>query len=254
MEKTRQQPTVVFVPGAFHVPAHYEHVIAHLETLSFPSIAVSLPTIGTLAATAGLYDDVQAVRSTLERLVEVENKEVILIPHSYGGNPGCQAVGGLERSKRVKEGKNGGVIHCLFISAFMIPEGETVVSTLGGGLPPWAEVDGAILRPGPMCASTFYNDMSDADAKSWAQKLDVQAASPSITPVKEPCWSLDIPITYMMCMNDQASPVFLQELMLNNIKNPHLNIERRDTGHCPFLSKPEVVVELIEQIGIGTTQ
>ena len=99
-----------------------------------------------------------------------------------------------------------------------------------------------------MCASIFYNDMSDADAKLWAQNLDIQAASPSITPVKEPCWNLEIPITYMICTNDQASPVFLQELMLNNVKKSHWKIERRDTGHCPFLSKPEVVVDLIQQI------
>ena len=90
--------------------------------------------------------------------------------------------------------------------------------------------------------------MSDAEAKSWAQKLDVQAASPSMTLVKKPCWSLDIPITYMICTNDQASPVSLQELMLENLKKSHWNIERRDTGHCPFLSKPEVVVEIIENI------
>ena len=141
MENFKRQPTVVFVPGAFHVPAHYEPVIAHLEKLSFPSIVISLPTIGIHATTAGLSDDIQAVRSTLERLIDVENRDVILVPHSYGGNPGCQAVQGLERSKRVKEGNTGGVVHCLFISAFMIPEGETVVGTLGGGLPPWTEVD-----------------------------------------------------------------------------------------------------------------
>lgn len=135
------KPTVVFVPGAFHTPNHFTPLTELLQASSYPSLTVSLPSIGAQAATGTLTDDIQAVRAVLERLIEQEGKDVVLAAHSYGGVPACQTVNGLEKSKRANGGKKGGVIHVLFIAALLVEEGKALVDALGGGLPPWAEAE-----------------------------------------------------------------------------------------------------------------
>ena len=142
MSQQADKPTVIFVPGAFHTPAHYEPIISQLKKLSSPSLAVSLPTIGTHASTAGLAEDIQVIRSKLEEMVNQEARDVVLVAHSYGGNPVCQAVKGFEKSERTRSGQSGGIIHCIFINALLFAEGESIVSSSPeGSLPPWAEAD-----------------------------------------------------------------------------------------------------------------
>lgn len=135
------KPTIVFVPGAFHTPDHFRPMSDLLRQSSYPSVTLSLPSIGELAATFAPGDDIRAIRSELEKLVENEGKDVVMAMHSYGGVPGSQTVTGLEKSVRTKEGKKGGVIHILFIAALVLENGQSLVEALGGGLPPWAVAD-----------------------------------------------------------------------------------------------------------------
>ena len=135
------KPTLVFVPGAFHTPSHFAPLIELLQKSSYPSLAVSLPSIGAQAATGTLADDTQAIRSVLESLIEEEGKDVIIAAHSYGGVPACQSVSGLEKSKRADKREKGGIIHVLFIAALLVEEGKALVDALGGSLPPWAEAE-----------------------------------------------------------------------------------------------------------------
>ena len=133
-----ENPTIVFVPGAFHVEAHFAPISSLLNQISYPTVTVELPT--TVKATTAKYpDDVHAIRSVLEKLIEEEGKEVMLAPCSYGGVPGCQSVGGMQRSSRKAEGKAGGVVHVLFIAALLVEQGEAMVKALEGGKAPnWA--------------------------------------------------------------------------------------------------------------------
>ena len=137
-DSSRVNPTIVFVPGAFHVEAHFAPISSLLNQNSYPTITVELPT--TVKATTAKYaDDVHAIRSVLGQLVKEEGKEVMLAPCSYGGVPGCQSVSGLERSRRKAEGKAGGIVHVLFIAALLVEQGEAMVKALEGGkAPDWA--------------------------------------------------------------------------------------------------------------------
>ena len=67
----------------------------------------------------------------------------MLVIHSYGGVPGCQAVRGLDKETRVSEGKEeGGIVHCIFLAALLVSKGDTLVGALGeGGLAPWYDLD-----------------------------------------------------------------------------------------------------------------
>lgn len=140
LDSQKAKPTIVFVPGAFHVDAHFKPMIETLAKASFPAVTADLPT-QSQPRTATYKDDVYAVRALLEKLVEEEGKEVILAPHSYGGVPACQTVSGLERSKRQREGKPGGVIQVFFIAALLIEQGRSLVEALDGGtFPDWVTI------------------------------------------------------------------------------------------------------------------
>lgn len=72
-------------------------------------------------------------------------KNIILVMHSTGAIAGCQAITKLERSFRVKRGKEGGVIGLFFVGGLLINEGESFESTMLNmgekALPGYAEVE-----------------------------------------------------------------------------------------------------------------
>ena len=67
-----------------------------------------------------------------------KGKDVIVVCHSYGGVLASEAIHqSLSRKVRAAEGKEGGVVHIVYLCAFIIPEGESLASALGGSLPPY---------------------------------------------------------------------------------------------------------------------
>ena len=146
------KPTIVFVPGAFHTPTHFQPLSTLLERASFPNLTISVPSTGDRAATTSYRDDVLAIRATLQKLVEEEGKDVMLAAHSLGGVAGCQTVTGLEKSRRQNEGKKGGIVHVLFIAALVIEQGQRLRDALEGGLPSWSSFD---VSPNPPAIPAF---------------------------------------------------------------------------------------------------
>ena len=63
-----------------------------------------------------------AIQALLKRLVEGDDKEILLAVHSYGAVPACQSISGLERSKRKADGKPGVLVHILFVSAILVEQ------------------------------------------------------------------------------------------------------------------------------------
>ena len=61
----------------------------------------------------------------------------------------------------------------------------------------------------------------------------------------DPCYDLDVPITYLLCTDD---PVFdmLEAMMVKN-KREAWTVEKIGGGHCPFLGRKEELVAVIEK-------
>ena len=55
-------------------------------------------------------------------LIDADEKEIMLVCHSYGGIPGRGAGHGLIKIARAKEEKKGGVTGMRYISGFLVPE------------------------------------------------------------------------------------------------------------------------------------
>lgn len=138
------KPAIVIVPGAFHTAAHFQPLTKALQRLSYDTTTITLPSIGAKAGTATLEDDIQTIRSTLERLAEDE-REILLMLHAYGGVPGCQAVRGLEKSQRKEEEKKGGIAQILLMGGFVPESNQSLLEALGGGMPSWAKAEVSLL-------------------------------------------------------------------------------------------------------------
>lgn len=138
LARNRSESVVVFVPGAFHVEAHFAPMCTRLAQSSVPAVTVVPPTTAS-ARTSTYRDDVYVLRAYLEKLIEEQGKEVVVAAHSYGAVPACQTIGGLERSKRKAEGKPGGIVHVLFIAGLLVEQGRKMAEALEGGkAPSWA--------------------------------------------------------------------------------------------------------------------
>lgn len=67
--------------------------------------------------------DVLAIRQVLEELSNAERK-IIIVAHSYGSIPTCEAAQGFGYQDRLKLGKPSGVIRLIFVAAWLLQEGE----------------------------------------------------------------------------------------------------------------------------------
>ncbi|KAJ5591195.1 Alpha/beta hydrolase fold-1 [Penicillium hetheringtonii] len=107
------QPTLLFIPGAWHAADGFEDVRASLASrkIKNPTIALLLPSI--------------------EKLVE-QGKKVVVIAHSSGGMVGAGAVKGHSCSERKQEEKKGGVIMLVYMAAFVSLKGGSLLGMLGG--------------------------------------------------------------------------------------------------------------------------
>jgi hypothetical protein len=133
-------PSIVVVPGAWHTPEIYAETCRILEQHGYPTVPVPLPSAGASPALPNFDKDVKAIRDVLNKLVADDEKDVVLVTHSYTGMPGTEAPVGLGKEERELKGLKGGVIRLVYIMAFAMSEGFQ--PTAGGAqYPEWMKVD-----------------------------------------------------------------------------------------------------------------
>lgn len=132
-------PTILFIPGGWHGPETFDDVRNDLSSRGYDTAAVSLPSVGTTDSNVSLADDTAGVRTMLERLIG-EDKDVIVVSHSYGGIPGSNAVQGLNKKDRAARGEKGGVLMFVYMASFAIPAGACLMDGIGGNDLPWWDI------------------------------------------------------------------------------------------------------------------
>lgn len=151
---TSTKPTIFIVHGAWHSAAHFVPLISLFKQAGYPVICPTQPTYNCQPPTKTLYDDATFTRSILTDLIEKEQKEVIMIMHSYGGVVGTEAVTEeLATEVRQAKGLKGGVVRLLYMTAFVLPLGDSLVTTLGGTLPPIIKVEVRLSQSEPRRSS-----------------------------------------------------------------------------------------------------
>ncbi|KAL5333798.1 Alpha/beta hydrolase fold-1 [Aspergillus crustosus] len=241
-------PTIVFSIGSWLTPASFNTLRARLTERGIPSEVPAHPTIGAEPPSKTLADDIASLKAVLTRLVD-EGKDVIVVGHSSGGVSASGAVEGLEKASRKAAGLQGGVILVVYMAAFVLDKGQSLLSMLGGQYLPWMLVDGDYVRCDTTTAAAFH-DIPEEEQQKWASTLlHTSRAVFSGAATYEP-WH-QIPSAYIITEEDRALPPPYQELMAGKLETKL--IYRLKSSHSPFLSMPDKLADLLEEL-VGKAQ
>jgi pimeloyl-ACP methyl ester carboxylesterase len=134
------KPTFVFSLGAWLTPVHFNAVRDRLDALGYPSECPAHPSVGAEPPSMTLDDDVVSLRKVLTTLANDE-KDIVVVGHSYGGVVASAASEGLVKPVRADSGKPGGVIKVVYLAAFALDKGQSLLGLLGGNYLPWMKVE-----------------------------------------------------------------------------------------------------------------
>lgn len=213
---------VVLVHGAWGGPWCWEQVQAGLESRGH---AVRAPELhrGDLAG------DTAAVQAEVDGL----GGAAVVCGWSYGG----AVITGLEL---------GAGSHLVYLTAFMLDEGESVLglamdepTLLAEAIVP-ADDGTASLNPDLIDAALWADAPADL-ARSAAARLRPQAMAPMTAPAARQAWK-STPSTYIVCAKDEALAPSIQRRMAQRAGA----VVEWDCSHSPMLSRPGELVDLLD--------
>jgi pimeloyl-ACP methyl ester carboxylesterase len=264
---TRDDPAVLFVPGAFHQTTVYEKVIASLHRDDYRDLtAIELPSLGALA---GRDADIAAVRRILTHKLE-HGKDVLLVGNSYGGTVIGEAVKGLKNDaastpnharsivlNRSPHGPGRGrILGLMFISGYIpyiteVTQPETkpnimVVSPsffrfTNDGKVYW---DNDLVNFPPK--KTFYNALNSREQEFWVRRLKFSSFKALAGNATYIPYTGDFKCTYVIGERDNSVPPAFAQTFIDQ-PGAQFEVERLDVDHVPMLSKPEDVASLIKK-------
>jgi pimeloyl-ACP methyl ester carboxylesterase len=212
--------SVLLVPGSWHGTWCWEGVAERLSTAGVDVHAIDLPSND---GTSGLADDAAAVRDA----IAVLGDPTVVVGHSYGGvaiSEGAQAAAGL-----------------VYLCAFMLDTGESLLDAMQHQLPDWIELDEA--QSSHLATRTdevLYGDCAPEVAEAAGARLTRQSVAAIATPQSAAAWKA-VPSTYVVCEQDRAVPPPAQEAMSARAGTVH----RLPSSHAPFFSRPGDVTEIV---------
>ena len=257
-------PTILIITGAWHVPAHYHLLVSQLEAKGYIVLCPCLPSnSGPKIEDARKQSDVKTKDHSLDEDITFirdvamgelgKGRDVLAIMHSYGGVVGTTALSELHGSVEVGYGC---VRQLIYMSAFVPFSSEGLAGIFGGALPPW-------LSPNRVTGNVdiddakghFYNDLREAAGAEWERELVVHAVkcqfeAPKVK--KREAWRDVKGVGYVVCGEDAAIPVEVQEMMIGRVEKEEgmgkgsVRVWRLKASHSPFLSCPHSVVEAVE--------
>ncbi|KAI0023844.1 alpha beta-hydrolase [Xylariomycetidae sp. FL0641] len=242
------KPTVLFIHGSWHVPAHFQLIRDVFEDAGHNTACPRLPSVGHLPP-IGLTEDAQRIRQEVSQLVEVEEKEIIVVAHSYGGEVATEA---LDRefalSARQAAGKKGGVLRLVFMAALLLEKDQALLDLFGGALPSYIAIrdDGSTFVTDPVYR--FYNDLPRDEAEYYVSLLEDVPSSTQNTPITQEAYRYH-PTTYIHTLLDNALPYDTQVQLVKNVtdRGVQMDVETVESSHSPYISMPGRILEIVQK-------
>jgi pimeloyl-ACP methyl ester carboxylesterase len=208
--------TLLLVHGAWHGPWCWNPLLGHLDGLDVRT--VDLPSVGDDPAALGdLRADAEAVRAALAAI----DGPTVVVGHSYAGAVITEAVT-----------PEDDVAHLVYLCAFLLDEGESLLGAVGGTAPPWWDVrDDVVAAKTP--EEIFYNGCPPDLTADAVGRLGLHSGAAFEQALTQAAWR-SVPSTYVVCEDDHAIPLFAQEAMAQRAGS----VLRMPAGHSPFLSHP----------------
>jgi len=211
---------VLLVPGSWHGAWCWKAVIDRLAATGVDARAIDLPSND---GASGLADDAAAVRAALAAIGE----PAVVVGHSYGGiaiSEGAAEAAGL-----------------VYLCAFMLDEGESLLDAMRHELPDWIELDPeATSHLATRTEDVLYADCPPDVAVAASARLTRQSVAAIGTPQSAAAWKT-VPSTYVVCEQDRAVPPPAQAAMSARAGTVH----RLPASHSPFFSRPDEVAEIV---------
>ncbi|RAL13868.1 alpha/beta hydrolase [Aspergillus homomorphus CBS 101889] len=241
---TNATPIFVFVPGAWHTPDTFDIIRDLLRKRGYESATVAHQSLAAANPSVGLHADIANAKRVLQKWAD-QGRQIVVVAHSYGGLVAAGAVEGLGHAQRASTGQPGGVIQVVWLAAFVVPRGKSLIDMLGGSWLPW------MLLENPddgYCYSSqheqiFYHDMTPEAQQQAIAKLKPHPKPSFLEPAVHEPWH-EIPAFYLFCDQDQALPMPAQEAFARTLGNP--GTYHADGSHSAFISVPEQVADGLE--------
>ncbi|KAK8009233.1 hypothetical protein PG991_011784 [Apiospora marii] len=269
-------PILVLCPGAFGTPDCFSKMLPYLAesgieaklSSGYPSSNPQNPTQATCAADiAHLRDNV------LLPILDRQQRDIVLLAHSYGGVVGGAACKGLDKQTRAKQGHKTSIVGLVWVAAMINLEGESLLESVGGAYPPfiklntvcfnsprsskepWSRAVLIVLSPKPsanVCViephmDILYNDCDRSQAEALGRAMTPHANLAFETKPSAPGWAdpgYDERRVYVQTMDDCCNPASLQDKWVAKSRVEWEVIDFK-SGHMPFVSKPGTLAEQI---------
>ncbi|MEW2288500.1 alpha/beta hydrolase [Streptomyces sp. NPDC047841] len=233
MNDRTRSPQFLLVHGAWHGAWCWRGLQDVLADRGWTSHTVDLPSVvpeGSAGKLPGLLDDARVIREKIDAV----QAPLVVVGHSYGGAPITQATPGAAN-----------VCHIVYVSAFALDQGESLMTCFGGEQPDPATVQGVVpVREDP--AETLYHDVPEQEREAALARLRPQTALSFAEPVDRAGWKT-LPSSYVLCEDDRSLPPSYQEPFAERTGATY----RLPSGHTPLLSMPGKLADLLERIAHG---
>ena len=131
--------TILLSHGAFNTPWHYNLYTTALQEHDFRTLCPQQSSSGPSPPPNSFDSDIELLNETV-RSELLAGRDILLVCHSYGGIPGCEALADLPE-KALKGKRLGRVLGIVFVSAFVAEEGQSLVTSKMAGRASWVRVE-----------------------------------------------------------------------------------------------------------------
>jgi len=226
------RPRIILVHGAWVGPWEFDPLVQILRERGWEVDALDLPSTGS---TESMLQDAAAISAAIDRA----GGPVVLVAHSYGGVPVTEA------------GDHPAVERIVYVAAFALDAGESVIASMGGSLPEvWGIADGQLTmgRSRDERVDLIAADMPPGVPREASEQLADLFRPQSLASfgdeVSRVAWRVK-PATYILTENDGVvSPAFQESLAVRSgaeiVRIPH--------GHAPFQEDPAGFADLLERV------
>jgi pimeloyl-ACP methyl ester carboxylesterase len=219
------KPNIMLVHGAWADGTCWSKVILRLQAEGYNVTAAQIPLMS-------LENDIEVTR----RLLADQPAPTVLVGHSYGG---AVITGAATATPQVK-----GLV---YITAFGLDEGESL-EALSKQEPPSAgstaiEADkhGFLWINREKFHDSFAGGASAQEAAVMAAVQKPLSFAAFTGKETVPAWKT-LPSWYLQCTDDKMIPPPAQEFMA---KRMNATVRSVPSSHCPFVSHPQNVVDII---------
>lgn len=240
--------TVILVHGMWQAGWVWQPMLPALAARGHRAVAVDLPGSETWIVAGRkppgeitLADYVDHVAA----IVEAAADPVVLVGHSGGG----RTIAGV--AERLPDR----VAHLVFVAAFMLPSGWSILDFYAAYPPPGGGT-ASHLHPGPIAGTTVLDPraaeqllFTDLDAPARGRAVARLVAQPdeprSARLALSPTGFGRVARTYVECRRDRTIDVALQRAMQELAPCPVVSL---DADHAPQMSRPDDLVAILDRI------